>query len=99
MLTDRALATTMSARGPGNGGGAEGRRFAEAALAFSRGLARLDGWGVVVRDLESGICDFPARREGRPVYLCWRVGEERIAAWHEPDAGFAGRRPLDEGTD
>ena len=51
---------------------------------------------MVVRDLDEGICDFRARRGGRDVYLCWRVGEERIGWWHELDAGFRGRRPLDE---
>ena len=96
VITDRALVETMAARAPGNGGGAEGRRFAEAALRFSRGLAQIERWGVVVRDLDEGICDFRARRGGRDVYLCWRVGEERIGWWHELDAGFRGRRPLDE---
>lgn len=43
---------------------------------------------------EHGLVDFPTRFEGRTVYLCWRLGEERILAWHEVDAGFAGRRPL-----
>jgi hypothetical protein len=96
VLTDRALVDLLARRAPANGGGPDGRTFAEAALAFSRGLAQIAAWGVVVRDLDSGLCDFRARREDRDVYLCWRLGEERIGYWHELDAGFRGRLPLDD---
>ncbi|HUX86133.1 MAG TPA: DUF2203 family protein [Chloroflexota bacterium] len=41
-----------------------------------------------------GLVDFPAERDGRVVYLCWRRGEDQIHYWHELDAGFAGRQPL-----
>lgn len=97
VLTDRDLAAGLAEHAPGNGGGEDGRRFAAAALSFSRGLDQLARWGVVVRELESGICDFRARHDGRDVYLCWRLGEERLGFWHELGAGFAGRRPLDDG--
>jgi hypothetical protein len=50
--------------------------------------------GVQVKDLDRGLIDFPAEIEGQDALLCWEVGEERIAFWHTPDAGFAGRRPL-----
>jgi hypothetical protein len=96
VIGDRELAGRLAGTAPGNGGGSDGTRFAEAALRFSRGLAQLDRWEVVVRDLDSGLCDFPARRAGRDVFLCWRVGEPEIGWWHEPDAGFRGRRPVDE---
>jgi hypothetical protein len=52
---------------------------------------------IVLRDLDRGLVDFPALREGAEVYLCWQEGEEEIGFWHEPEAGFAGRRPLDDG--
>jgi hypothetical protein len=97
-LGDRATAEALSERAPGNGGGEGSARYAEAALTFSRGLRQIEAWGVVVRDLDSGICDFRARRGDRDVYLCWQVGEERIAYWHELDAGFRGRQPLDEAS-
>ena len=97
VLTDRSLVEVLARRAPSNGGGEDGRAFAEAALLFSRGLAQISAWGIVVRDLDSGICDFRARREDREVYLCWRLGEERIGWWHELGAGFQGRQPLDEG--
>ena len=52
---------------------------------------------IVLRDLDRGLVDFPAVRDGQEIYLCWEEGEEQIAFWHEPDAGFAGRRPLGDG--
>ena len=97
-MADRERAARLAGHAGGNGGGADGTVFGEAALRFSRGLSQIDAWGVIVRDLDTGICDFPALRDAREVYLCWRVGEERIEWWHETDAGFAGRLPLDEKT-
>ena len=77
-----------------NGGGAEGRESFEALRTLREELESLTGRGIVVRDAESGLIDFPSRREGRLVYLCWRPNEDRVAFWHEVDAGFTGRRPL-----
>jgi hypothetical protein len=57
-------------------------------------IAELNGLGVEVKGLDQGLVDFPSMREGRVVYLCWRVGEPDIAWWHELDTGFAGRQPL-----
>ena len=57
-------------------------------------LQYLEGIGLHLKDLENGILDFPTRMFGRDVYLCWRLGEERVAYWHDMDAGFAGRQPL-----
>ena len=50
--------------------------------------------GVQVKDLDSGLVDFPALRDGEPVLLCWRLGEDEVAFWHGLEDGFAGRRPL-----
>jgi hypothetical protein len=52
--------------------------------------------GAEVKDLDEGLLDFRTRREGETVYLCWKVGEERIAFWHDLASGFAGRRPVEE---
>jgi hypothetical protein len=57
-------------------------------------VAELVGLGVQVKDLDRGLLDFPARIDGGDALLCWHVGEERIAYWHRPEDGFAGRRPL-----
>jgi hypothetical protein len=52
--------------------------------------------GVLLKDVNKGLCDFPYMRQGRVVYLCWQLGEESIAYWHDIETGFAGREPLDE---
>lgn len=44
---------------------------------------------------DSGLVDFPGTHEGRPIFFCWRLGEESIEHWHERDGGFAGRQPID----
>ena len=50
--------------------------------------------GVQVKDLDSGLVDFPSFRDGQQVLLCWRLGEDEVAFWHGLDEGFAGRHPL-----
>jgi hypothetical protein len=50
--------------------------------------------GALVKDLDRGLIDFPAQREGEDVLLCWHVGEAQIEYWHGPDEGFSGRKPL-----
>ena len=57
-------------------------------------VARLDRWGIEVKDPAKGLIDFFHEREGRTVYLCYLLGEAEIAYWHELDAGFAGRQQL-----
>ena len=59
-------------------------------------VARLDGWGITLRDIQTGLIDFPALVAGRQVWLCWRLGEDEVAWWHELTTGVAGRRPLAE---
>ncbi len=56
----------------------------------------IDDWGITLRDIDTGLVDFPALATGRPIWLCWRLGEGEIAWWHELEAGLAGRRPLIE---
>jgi hypothetical protein len=57
-------------------------------------LDHLDTYGVVVRDLESGLVDFPTVRDGEPAWLCWRLADADLAYWHTTREGFASRRPL-----
>jgi hypothetical protein len=59
-------------------------------------LAEIDEIGVVVKDLDQGLLDFPAVLDGRNVQLCWKMGEKEIGFWHSADEGFAERKPLDE---
>lgn len=56
---------------------------------------RIQGTDVLIKDINLGLLDFPALKDGREVYLCWQYGEEEIAFWHEVKAGFAGRQPID----
>ncbi|MCU0505660.1 MAG: DUF2203 domain-containing protein [Chloroflexi bacterium] len=56
-------------------------------------VGRLDAWGIALRDLRTGLLDFPALVEGRQVWLCWRLGEEEVAWWHEATTGFERRQP------
>ncbi|HEY7259099.1 MAG TPA: DUF2203 domain-containing protein [Gaiellales bacterium] len=58
-------------------------------------LGRFEEHGVQVKDIETGLIDFPTEVDGEPALLCWRVGEERIEFWHTLDGGFAGRRPIE----
>lgn len=57
-------------------------------------IASISSAGIEVKDIDTGLVDFPSRRDGRIVYLCWRVDEPEIEFWHELDAGVAGRQPL-----
>ena len=56
---------------------------------------RFDAIGVLVKDLEKGLLDFPTVMDGKPALLCWKQGEPAIAHWHTEEEGFAGRKPLD----
>jgi hypothetical protein len=59
-------------------------------------LQQIKDMGVLLKDVDQGLCDFPYMRHGKVVYLCWRLDEESIGYWHEIETGFAGREPLDE---
>jgi len=59
-------------------------------------LAEIDAIGVQVKDLDTGLLDFPCLIDGETVLLCWKMGESRIEFWHTLDGGFAGRQPLDD---
>ena len=60
-------------------------------------IAELTDTGVIVRDLDAGLVDFPSLRDGEPVFVCWQLGEDDVAWRHGPEDGFAGRKPLDYG--
>jgi hypothetical protein len=100
-----AVATARHARVAskiaGNGGGVRPHEVDELQAAMDaeaagvvRCVERLHELGVLVKDLDEGLVDFPALRDGEEVLLCWRLGEDEIAFWHTLEDGFAGRRPL-----
>lgn len=90
----------------GGGGRAAGRDEAELRRLRLRmqgridqmqaAVARIDELGVTLRDIPTGLIDFPALVAGRQVWLCWRLGEDDIAWWHELTAGVAGRQPMSD---
>jgi len=91
----------LVARIAGNGGDlspGEVRDAAEEVARETDGIAgcirKLNEAGVQVKDLDEGLLDFPARRRGEDVLLCWKVGEPEVAFWHGLEEGFAGRKPL-----
>lgn len=92
---------SMTQRIAGNGGNVEPRklqelqeRLDEEVAGIARCVARIHEAGALVKDLDQGLVDFPARREGEDVLLCWRLGEEEIGYWHGLEEGFSGRKPL-----
>jgi hypothetical protein len=55
----------------------------------------IEAMGIELKDMNTGLVDFLAERDGRDVYLCWRYNEPKVAFWHELEAGVAGRQPLE----
>ncbi len=83
------------ARAAGRNGGSPHRDEWSRTLArVTELLERLQEWNVELRDITTGLVDFPAELHGEDAYLCWRLGEPEVAFWHPPDTGFAGRQPL-----
>lgn len=91
-LAGIAAATRSLARD--NGGTAQPERRVAAEATVARVVAWLDAHGILLKDIERGLIDFPAVRDGRPVLLCWQLGEPAVDHWHEVSEGFAGRQRL-----
>jgi hypothetical protein len=77
-----------------NGGGRAGSEYGVEAYNLYLAVERIRELGVILKDLDAGLLDFPHEREGRVVFLCWHPPEERVAFWHEIEAGYAGRQPI-----
>ena len=71
------------------------RKFTELKAEIVRLINRIEAHGCVVKDLDLGLLDFPALRDGRPIYLCWKAGESHLTHWHGTDESFVDRKPLD----
>lgn len=80
----------------GNGWSAQKEQEAATLARVEELVTRLNEWSVELRDVSTGLVDFPAERSGEEVLLCWRLGEPEIAWWHTRADGFAGRRPISE---
>ena len=78
----------------GNGGSHERDDLNRLVARVDELLERLREWDVELRDVSTGLVDFPSIVEGDDAYLCWRLGEPDVSWWHRPDDGFPGRKPL-----
>jgi hypothetical protein len=93
-LTDTETRQALADGSPTNGGGHPGKKVGDAFVELQNGIAAFEQRGIVLRDLDSGLIDFPSVREGDEIYLCWIDGESDIGFWHELDTGYQGRQPL-----
>jgi hypothetical protein len=94
-LTDSEAHEVLSEAAATNGGGEPGRQVGEAFLEVRRLLGTFEEAGIVVRDIDRGLIDFPAIRDGEEVYLCWELGEDAVAHWHDIESGYGGRQLLE----
>ena len=81
---------------PLNGYSKFGVEYVESVSHLMSLIHEIKDMGVLLKDADKGLCDFPYIRGGRMVYLCWQVGEDTIRYWHDVETGFAGREPLEE---
>jgi hypothetical protein len=94
----RELVQTIAGNGSGFAVNDARREDFDALLEeLEAAVEELEALGIVVKDADLGLVDFPARRHGEDVLLCWHVGEERVAFWHGLEEGYAGRKPVDWG--
>lgn len=77
------------------GGSFAGPHYITALEQTSENLQAIQEMGVLVKDLDIGLCDFPYLMNGRIVYLCWKLGEAEIQWWHEVNSGYTDRQPLE----
>lgn len=85
----------------GNGGGIPPAELGaleaaveDAAKTLAGTIGEIQEMGVLVKDLDTGLVDFPGKRGGQDILLCWQLGEDEVAFWHGLEDGYAGRRPL-----
>jgi hypothetical protein len=85
----------------GNGGGIPPAELGaleaaveEAAKTLAGTIGEIQALGVLVKDLDTGLVDFPGQRAGQDILLCWQLGEDEVAFWHGLEDGYAGRQPL-----
>jgi len=92
----REVVQIIAGNGSGYGiGEARGDEYAAAAAELRDVVDRLLELGVEVKDPDVGLVDFPSRRGGEDVLLCWSAGEEAVEYWHDLEEGYAGRKPID----
>ena len=94
LLHTKEEITKACAKAQFGGGSVVGPRYISALEDLHENLQKIQELGVIVKDLEMGLCDFPFLLDGRIVYLCWKLGEDKIEWWHEITTGFSGRQAI-----
>jgi len=94
ILANQPEAWPAIERSAGNGGNRALSNMVQDFEKLDALVHRIQEAGAILKDINMGLLDFPALREGREVYLCWQYGEGEIAYWHEVEAGYAGRQPI-----
>ena len=95
ILQKQPEAWTAIEKSVGNGGNRTLSKMIQDFEKLDALVHRIQDTDVLIKDINTGLLDFPALRNGGEVYLCWQYGEGDIAYWHEVDAGYAGRQPID----
>lgn len=95
ILSSQPEAWTAVEKSLGNGGNRALSRIVQDLEKLEVLVQRILETGALIKDINIGLLDFPAMKAGREVYLCWQFGEGEIAFWHEVDAGYAGRQPIE----
>lgn len=95
ILANQPEAWPAIEKSAGNGGNKTMSRLVDDFERLDALIHKILGTGVQIKDINIGLLDFSAERDGREVYLCWKYGEDDIAFWHEIDAGYAGRQPIE----
>ena len=95
ILTRRPDIWPVVERAAGNGGSQAASKLVKEFERLDALVHQIQDMGTLFKDINLGLLDFPAFKEGREVYLCWKYGEEQIAFWHEIEAGYAGRQSIE----
>ena len=77
-----------------NGGSEQGLGYLKTILKYNNLMGKVEEIGCEIKGIREGLVDFPSLREGKEVYLCWRMPEKEILFWHDLNAGFSGRKPI-----
>ena len=88
------IRSTIATAATSNGGSTSRDTWAAVLARVSELIDRINGWGLQLRDISTGLVDFPGLVGGEQAWLCWRLGEAEVAYWHPFEEGFDGRRPL-----
>jgi hypothetical protein len=96
LIQTREEVRRASAQADRGGGTSVGAHYVRSLQKISENLHAIHELGVLVKDIDQGLCDFPHLRDGRMVYLCWKLGEDKIHWWHEINNGYKDRCPLDD---